>query len=68
MQDLTKMRIDPITDVRSLKTSYSVSGIKAVQEALGRAGGPVRPPARRLEPRTRRKSRKFARKYAETLS
>ena len=42
--DVYEQRIEPIIGIRSLKPGYGISGIKVALEALGRAGGPTRPP------------------------
>ena len=44
MMDVYEQRIEPIIGIRSLKPGYGISGIKVALEALGRAGGPTRPP------------------------
>lgn len=44
MRATLESRIDPVVRVRSLRPAYGISGIKVALEALGRAGGPVRPP------------------------
>lgn len=44
MKEVQDRRIAPIVKLRNLKPGYGISGIKVALEALGRAGGPVRPP------------------------
>ena len=41
---MLKSELDPILKIRGYKPGYGISGIKVAMEALGRAGGPVRPP------------------------
>ena len=65
MQEVLRTRIQPMAQVRSLKPGYHVSGIKVALEALGRAGGPVRPPGRAVLPQDRPTIAAIARKYAE---
>ena len=49
MMEVYEERIKPIIGIRSLKAGYGISGIKAALEALGRAGGPSRPPDTQVE-------------------
>ena len=65
MQQVLRTRIQPMARVRSLKPGYHVSGIKVALEALGRAGGPVRPPGRAVLPQDRPKIAAIAREHAE---
>ncbi len=67
----TKMRavmetgIDTVVRVRSLRPNYGISGIKAALEALGRAGGPVRPPGTNVAREDRAAIAGIARKHSE---
>ena len=65
MQEVLQTRIQPIARVRSLSPGYHVSGIKVALEALGRAGGPVRPPGRAVLPEDRPRIAAIAREHAE---
>ena len=65
MQTVMKMRIDPVVRVRSLRPNYGISGIKVALEALGRAGGPVRPPGTNVAQEDRTAIAEIARKYSE---
>jgi dihydrodipicolinate synthase/N-acetylneuraminate lyase len=65
MQEVLRTRIQPIARVRSLSPGYHVSGIKVALEALGRAGGPVRPPGRAVLPEDRPRIAAIAREHAE---
>lgn len=44
MKEVDRSRIQPIIRIRGYKPGYGISGIKVAMEALGLAGGPVRPP------------------------
>ena len=44
MNAVLKAKIEPVVALRGVKPGYGISGIKVGLEALGRAGGPVRPP------------------------
>ncbi len=65
MQEVLRTRIHPMARVRSLSPGYHVSGIKVALEALGRAGGPVRPPSRAVLPEDRPRITAIAREHAE---
>lgn len=65
MQEIRTNRIDPVVEVRSVKPGYGISGIKVAQEALGRAGGPVRPPGTQVAEEDRSTIAKIAREHAE---
>ena len=65
MQEVLRTRIHPMARVRSLSPGYHVSGIKVALEALGRAGGPVRPPGRAVLPEDRPRIAAIARQHAE---
>ncbi len=66
MKEILETRIHPMARVRAVKPGYHVSGIKVALEALGRAGGPVRPPGRPVSTEDRPRIATIARKYAET--
>ena len=65
MQEVLRTRIQPMARVRGLSPGYHVSGIKVALEALGRAGGPVRPPGRAVLPEDRPRIAAIAREHAE---
>jgi 5-dehydro-4-deoxyglucarate dehydratase len=65
MKEVHKARIEPIVKLRGIKPGYGVSGIKVALEALGRAGGPVRPPGTQVEAADRAAIANLARKHAE---
>ena len=65
MKHIRESRIDPVVKLRSVKPGYGISGIKVALEALGRAGGPVRPPGTQVEQHDRAKIAEIALKYAE---
>ncbi len=65
MNEVLKSRIEPAVKMRDLKPEYSVSAIKVALEALGRAGGPVRPPNLQVSPEEQRDIVRMARKYSE---
>ena len=44
MNKALEERVNPVIELRGVKEGYGISGIKVGLEALGRAGGPVRPP------------------------
>ena len=67
MKKVYKTRIAPVVKLRGVKPGYGISGIKVALEALGRAGGPVRPPGTQVEPEDRPKIAAIARKHAEKL-
>ncbi len=66
MKEIFASRIEPLLQIRSVKPGYGLSGIKVALEALGRAGGPVRPPGTQVLPEDRAAIGELARKYAET--
>ncbi|MBM3800920.1 MAG: hypothetical protein FJW26_01270 [Acidimicrobiia bacterium] len=65
MNELLTNRIEPVAKVRGHKPGYGISGIKVALEALGRAGGPVRPPGTQVLKEDRPKIAEIARKYSE---
>ncbi len=65
MRQTLTSAIDPVVRVRSLRPGYGVSGIKVALEALGRAGGPVRPPGTPVAAEDRGSIGEIARKHAE---
>ncbi len=67
MQAVYNMRIAPIVKLREVKPGYGISGIKVALEALGRAGGPVRPPYTQVQKEDRETIAAIARKHAEKL-
>ncbi len=66
MNEVLKKELDPILKIRSYKPGYGVSGIKAAMEALGRAGGPARPPGTQVDPGDRAGIAGILRKHPET--
>jgi 5-dehydro-4-deoxyglucarate dehydratase len=67
MQTVNTNRIAPVVKLRQVKPGYGISGIKVALEALGRAGGPVRPPGTQVEAEDRPMIAAIARESAETL-
>ncbi|MSU70376.1 MAG: hypothetical protein EXS39_06325 [Opitutaceae bacterium] len=65
MNEIMKARIDPILKVRNVKPGYGISGLKVALEALGRAGGPMRPPGTQVMESDRAALGEIARKHAE---
>ncbi len=65
MQKIRKARIDPVVGLRSVQPGYGISGIKVALEALGRAGGPVRPPGTPVASQDRATIAAIAREHAE---
>jgi 5-dehydro-4-deoxyglucarate dehydratase len=68
MNEVLKARIEPMAKVRSVKPGYGASGIKVALEALGRAGGVVRPPGTQVLAEDRPTIAKIARNHAEGQS
>lgn len=66
MKEIFSSKIEPALKVRDFKPGYSLSGIKVALEALGRAGGPVRPPGTQVAPQDRAAIGSLARQFAET--
>ena len=52
-KQVNQSRIEPIIGIRRYKRGYGISGIKVAMEALGMAGGPVRPPGVQVAPEDR---------------
>ena len=67
MQAVYETRIAPIVKLREVKPGYGISGIKVALEALGRAGGPVRPPYIQVQKEDRETIAAIAREHAEKL-
>ncbi len=65
MRATMESRIDPVVRVRSLRPGYGISGIKVALEALGRAGGPVRPPGTNVAREDRESIAGIARRCSE---
>lgn len=65
MREIYATHIEPVMKVRSHRKGYGISGIKVAPEALGRAGGPVRPPGTQVLTEDRAKIGEIARKYSE---
>ena len=63
MNRTLKREIEPITAVRN---PGGISGPKAALEALGRAGGPVRPPGSQLVSEDRNRIVEILRRHPET--
>ena len=66
MNEVLKKELDPILKIRSYKPGYGVSGVKVAMEALGRAGGPIRPPGRQVDPGDRAGIAEILRAHSET--
>ncbi len=66
MEEVLKTELDPILKIRGYKPGYGISGIKVAMEALGRAGGPVRPPGTQVDPTDRAGIAEILRKHPET--
>ena len=66
MEEALKTELDPILKIRSYKPGYGISGIKVAMEALGRAGGPVRPPGTQVDANDRTGIANILRKHPET--
>jgi len=67
MRTIREQRIDPIVKLRNVQSGYGISGIKVALEALGRAGGPVRPPGTQVAEQDRIKIATIAREHAEKI-
>jgi 5-dehydro-4-deoxyglucarate dehydratase len=65
MNDVLGEKIDPIVKLRGIRPGYGISAIKVALEALGRAGGPVRPPGTMVLSEDRERIAGIARQYAE---
>jgi len=65
MKEVHDARIAPVVKLRGVKPGYGVSGIKVALEALGRAGGPVRPPGTQVAEEDRPAIAVIARERAE---
>ena len=65
MNSVLKTKIEPVLVLRGVKPGYGISGIKVGLEALGRAGGPVRPPGTPVAEEDREKIAEIARRYSE---
>ena len=68
MNEVFKNDLEPILSIRGYKPGYGISGIKVAMEALGRAGGPVRPAYNQVDPRDRVGIADILRKHPETQS
>ena len=66
MEEVLKTELDPILKIRGYKPGYGISGIKVAMEALGRAGGPVRPPGTQVDAADRAGIAEILRKHPET--
>jgi 5-dehydro-4-deoxyglucarate dehydratase len=66
MEGVLQKRIEPVVKVRGVKPGYGVSGIKVALEALGRAGGIVRPPGMQVQPQDRAVIAEIARNHSES--
>jgi 5-dehydro-4-deoxyglucarate dehydratase len=65
MNKILRDKIDPVVALRRVRTGYGISAIKVGLEALGRAGGPVRPPGAAVLPEDRDKIAEIARRYSK---
>ncbi len=66
MNHVLETKLDPILALRSVRPGYGISAIKVGLEALGRAGGPVRPPGTQVAAEDREKIAKIARQHSES--
>ena len=66
MEQVLKTEVDPILKIRGYQPGYGISGIKVAMEALGRAGGPVRPPGTQVDAEDRSGIAEILRKHPET--
>ena len=66
MEEVLKSELDPILKIRGYKPGYGISGIKVAMEALGRAGGPVRPPGTQVDAGDRAGIAEILQKHPET--
>lgn len=67
MKKIRQNRIDPVVKLRGVQPGYGISGIKVALEALGRAGGPVRPPGKQVANEDRAKIAAIAHEHAEKI-
>jgi len=67
MKKVREARIDPIVKLRNIQPGYGISGIKVALDALGRAGGLVRPPGKQVAEGDRPQIAAIAREHAEKL-
>jgi len=65
MNAVLQDRIEPVVALRQVQSGYGISAIKVALEALGRAGGPVRPPSTVVRPEDRERIAAIVRKHAE---
>lgn len=66
MHRILDQKITPMTAVRNLRPGYSAGGIKVALQALGRAGGPTRPPMSQVSAEDQPQIEAIARNHAET--
>ena len=66
MNQVLKKDIDPILAIRGLPSSDGLNTVKAAMEALGRAGGPTRPPGTAVSDADRRGVVEILRNHRET--
>ena len=65
MNAVRKQKLDPVLKLRGVKPGYGISGIKVGLEALGLAGGPVRPPGTQVLAADRAKIAEIALRRSE---
>ncbi|MDA1311877.1 MAG: dihydrodipicolinate synthase family protein [Acidobacteria bacterium] len=65
MNAVLQKKINPVVALRQVSPGYGISAIKVGLEALGRAGGPVRPPGANVRLEDRERIAEIARKYSE---
>ncbi len=65
MNEVFHSRIEPVAKIRGLKPGYRASAVKVALEALGRAGGTVRPPEVRVTDEDRKHIVEVIGKHAE---
>lgn len=66
MNEVLTREVNPILGIRKYKPGYGISGIKLALEALGRSGGPVRPPGTQVDVGDRQAIAEILRKHPET--
>lgn len=65
MNKALEERVKPVIQLRDVQPGYGISGIKVGLEALGRAGGPVRPPGTNVKVEDYAKIWEIAQKHSE---
>ena len=65
MNAILREKINPVVKLRQVRSGYGISAIKVGLEALGRAGGPVRPPGAQVRSEDRKTIAAIARRHSE---